>query len=175
MKTEINKPAVYVGTYHKYASGSIYGEWLCPGDFGSYEEFFDACKELHKDEREPEFMFQDFEYLPENLYCESFFSEEAFAYCKAIEEVSDPDAFAAYFEITSKYSTDSDEMISDFEDHFIGEYASDEDACYEYAEELLDSYNVPEQIRCYFDYSAYARDCMITDFIENNGFYFWAC
>lgn len=35
---KLDRPAIYVGTYHKYASGSIAGAWIYPGDYDSYEE-----------------------------------------------------------------------------------------------------------------------------------------
>lgn len=53
---------VYVGTYNKYNEGSLFGKWLDMSDYDSYEDFIAACKELHKDEDEPEFMFQDFDF-----------------------------------------------------------------------------------------------------------------
>ena len=34
-------PAVYCGTYGKYANGSIEGEWVNLTDFDTYEEFMD--------------------------------------------------------------------------------------------------------------------------------------
>lgn len=52
---------VYVGTYEKYNNGSLKGDWLELDDYTSKEDFLEACKELHKDEQEPEFMFQDWE------------------------------------------------------------------------------------------------------------------
>ena len=89
------RPAVYVGTYGKYNEGSIYGAWLYPGDYDSISEFFDACKNLHKDEPEGarEFMFQDKEYIPDSLYSECSFTDAEFAYCKAWDEADDADAF----------------------------------------------------------------------------------
>lgn len=56
---------VYVGTHKKYNEGSdnkLDGKWLDMSDYDSYEDFIGACKELHKDEDEPEFMFQDFDF-----------------------------------------------------------------------------------------------------------------
>lgn len=56
---------VYVGTHKKYNEGSdnkLDGKWLDMSDYDSYEDFIAACKELHKDEDEPEFMFQDFDF-----------------------------------------------------------------------------------------------------------------
>lgn len=52
---------IYVGTYAKYNDGNLFGEWLDPEDYSEAEEFYAACRELHKDEADPELMFQDHE------------------------------------------------------------------------------------------------------------------
>ena len=67
---------LYVGTYAKYNAGSIAGAWLDLDKFKDAEEFEATCRRLHKDERDPEFMFQDVETDPgcdwqEGLYSES--------------------------------------------------------------------------------------------------------
>lgn len=62
---------LYVGTYGKYNNGSIDGEWLDLSDYNDSQEFLAACAELHKDEHDPEFMFQDFEGFPRDFYSES--------------------------------------------------------------------------------------------------------
>lgn len=70
---------LYVGTYHKYNCGSIDGAWLNLDDYASKEEFLTACQKLHSDERNPEFMFQDFEVensLEEQFYCESYIDDD---------------------------------------------------------------------------------------------------
>lgn len=82
MENSKNIPAIYVGTYAKYNDGSIFGKWLSLTDYADKEEFYAACKELHKDEEDPEFMFQDWEYIPEEFIGESWLSENVF---KAIE------------------------------------------------------------------------------------------
>lgn len=67
---------VYVGTYHKYNSGSIAGKWLSLADYANREEFYAACRELHKDEADPEFMFQDWEGVPSWMIGESHIDAE---------------------------------------------------------------------------------------------------
>lgn len=67
---------VYVGTYRKYNEGSIDGAWLCLADYSSKQEFLDACRKLHKDEHDPELMFQDYEGVPSWMIGESFISDE---------------------------------------------------------------------------------------------------
>ena len=52
-------PAVYVGTYKKYAEGSLFGMWMDLTAFSDYDEFWAACRILHNDEKDPEVMFQD--------------------------------------------------------------------------------------------------------------------
>jgi antirestriction protein len=61
--------SVYVGTYGKYNSGSIEGGWLDLADYETYDEFLKACRNLHKNERDPEFMIQDSEGFPDGLDC----------------------------------------------------------------------------------------------------------
>lgn len=68
--------SVYVGTYGKYNRGSIAGKWLQLSKYESKNEFFQACERLHKDESDPEFMFQDYENVPDSMIDESFISDE---------------------------------------------------------------------------------------------------
>lgn len=80
-------PAVYVGTYGKYAGGSIDGMWVDLTTFDSYDEFYEWCsKVLHKDESEPELMFQDYENFPEAYYSESGLKPELWDYMEALDE-----------------------------------------------------------------------------------------
>jgi antirestriction protein len=67
---------LYVGTYAKYNNGSINGAWIDLEDHGDKVSFLAACAELHKDESDPELMFQDFEGFPRSLYSESSVSDE---------------------------------------------------------------------------------------------------
>lgn len=77
MKTNNTTPRIYVGTYAKYNAGSIAGEWLNLEDYADAEDFMQACKELHSDEEDPEFMFQDYEGFPECFYSESMSIKDA--------------------------------------------------------------------------------------------------
>ena len=52
----ISEARVYVRTFHKYNTGSLYGKWLELSDYSDIEEFYDACKELHAEEEGPEYM-----------------------------------------------------------------------------------------------------------------------
>mgnify|MGYP003640216506 FL=1 len=52
---------VYVGTYNKYNEGSIFGKWIDLSNYSHLNDFYKDIGELHKDEEDPEFMFQDYE------------------------------------------------------------------------------------------------------------------
>ena len=65
-------PALYVGTYGKYNSGSIQGDWVDITTFDNGRDFLLFCeKELHGNEHDPELMFQDYENFPEYFYHET--------------------------------------------------------------------------------------------------------
>jgi hypothetical protein len=55
------KIRVYVGTYHKHNNSSLAGRWLTLNDYKTPQEFWAACRAIHRDEKDPEFMFQDYE------------------------------------------------------------------------------------------------------------------
>lgn len=67
-----------IGTYAKYNNGSIFGKWFDLSDFTDKDDFMTACAELHKDEEDPEFMFQDWENIPDDLICESWLCNNFF-------------------------------------------------------------------------------------------------
>lgn len=75
---DLQKAAVYVGTYKKYNEGSLEGAWLHLNEFSTNEEFLKKCTQVHKDESEPEFMYQDTEYLPSEMYTECIIYPEVF-------------------------------------------------------------------------------------------------
>ena len=85
----LSEAKVYVGTYAKYNNGSLSGAWLDLSDYSDKEEFYEACRELHKDEEDAEYMFQDWENVPEGLIDESWISENFFALRDAVEDLSD--------------------------------------------------------------------------------------
>ena len=77
-KADLNSlnPALYVGTYGKYNMGLLNGGWVDITTFGSGKEFIDYCiTVLHKDEPDPELMFQDFQNFPKFLFSESMSSQ----------------------------------------------------------------------------------------------------
>lgn len=50
---------VWCGTYKKYNEYRNTGEWMDLCDYNDADEFYEACRELHSDEDDPEFGFFD--------------------------------------------------------------------------------------------------------------------
>lgn len=69
---------IYVSTYKKYNEGSLYGNWFDLEDYDDLYEFYMACRDFHNDEEDPEFMFQDYEEIPDNLIGESWIDQEIY-------------------------------------------------------------------------------------------------
>ena len=130
MKTKNTDARIYCGTFAKYASGSIKGAWLTLADYADREEFLEACRELHADERDPELMFQDFEGFPRAWYCESSAPPAILWEYLELEE-EEAEAFAAYAENIGSGAT-----IAGFRDAYVGKWPSVED----YAQESTDGH-----------------------------------
>jgi antirestriction protein len=128
MKTT-NDAAVYVGTYSKYNNGDLTGEWLNLEDYADREDFLTACRELHKDEADPELMFQDFQGFPRCWYSESSAPGEIVWEWLELSE-SERAAFGVYAEHMGGEVT-----IDDFRDAYSGTSDSEADFAEQIAEE----------------------------------------
>lgn len=93
MTSSVTVPAVYVGTYHQYNGGSIFGKWFDLTDFDDEDEFYDACRALHAAEDDPEFMFQDWEGIPSQFASES---SVKWAFIEAFRQAQDEGRAAAF-------------------------------------------------------------------------------
>src|SRR3972149_4255030 len=121
-------PSVYVGTYGKYNAGSIKGAWLNLDDYASKDEFLKAAEEIHKDEADPELMFQDYEGFPKRYYGESSINEKLWDWLALDED--DRELLEVYIDSVG----DTDATIEDARDRFKGKYDSEE----AWAQEFLD-------------------------------------
>lgn len=153
--------SIYVGTYAKYNAGSLFGKWLDPEDFSDKDEFLAACKELHADEEDPELMFQDWDEIPRAYISESHVSEELWDWLELSE--SDKELLRVYRENVNQQGT-----IEEARDEFQGVYRSASDWAEEMLSDCGDLQEVPESLRGYIDFEAYARDAAHngTTFVE---------
>ncbi|WP_313672634.1 antirestriction protein ArdA [Sphingobacterium multivorum] len=172
MTHQINtsEASVYVGTYGKYNDGSIFGKWLNLSDYADKEEFYTACRELHDDEEAPEFMFQDYENIPNGLIGECWISDSIFEVLEDMDETR-KEAFLIWCDNVHRKLSEGDinNLISDFDDNYLGEYKDEEDFAYEQIEQM----DLPEFVKRYFDYGAFARDLFYGDYWSDGGHVFY--
>jgi antirestriction protein len=156
---------IYVGTYAKYNNGSIAGAWLDLDDYNDAEDFIDACKELHKDEIDPELMFQDFDDIHKNYCNECIDMQEVYHYANAcnddIKDVIDA-------------GLDCEIPLDSIMDAYIGSYDSDSAFAYQMAFDMGyidDMEKVSPRLTNAIDWHKAARELMF-DNVESNGHYF---
>ena len=160
-----DSPRLYVGTYAKYNSGSLRGAWLDLDDYADREDFLRACAELHKDEADPELMFQDFENFPREWYCESSAPpDELWTWI----DLSDADKalLAAWVEL----GTSSEPTIEEAREASYGVYDSEEDFAQDYAEETGAINANAQWPYSYINWEAATRELMMDfDSVEHEG------
>lgn len=182
MKDTIVKPAVYCGTYNKYNNGSLAGAWMSLEDYSTPEEFFKACRELHKDEDDPEFMFQDFEGYPEGLYSESMGLVDAarlFAWVKLDEDDRELlEEYADAIGSRDEYTEDVEAVrelfecrLDDIRQQYDNIFISNEKAlAYHFHDSGL--IEIPEHLEGYMDWEAIGRDYLQDMSVSSNGWVF---
>lgn len=167
MKTLTNNyGSIYVGTYEKYNNGSIQGKWLNLSDFESAEDFYNTCKEIHKDESDPEYMFQDWENIPDQFIGESFISNSYWDFMELVEGSHlSWSAWSAGLALGIE--------VESIEDNYQGEHDNDVDFTIEFCESVGD---LDEQMR--FPYNCIDWDKaafeLMQGYSEQDGHYFIA-
>ena len=167
---------VYVGTYKKYNDGSLYGAWIDLEQFTNAEDFFEVCRLLHDDEEDPEFMFQDYQCFPDELYGESMNEDDVQKILDylALDE-DEREMIEDYIECFGGEMQDFEEILSSARNWERGQWASFQDFADEIADDMLNTSDVPSCISNYFDYKAFARDLEYDYYIGSNGYVFSNC
>lgn len=164
MTTKNETPSVYVGTYKKYSEGSLYGAWVDLTEFFDKNDFIKFCHKLHKDEKDPELMFQDYEFFPEEFYSECGISDELWDWLELDE--TQQEIINAFIKC---FGTDFTQALEKYENAYMGHY----DTFREFAEEYFDQTNeIPDHLIRYIDYEAVERD-FGHDYVEHDGHVFY--
>ena len=167
MSTNTTTPRVYVGTFAKYNNGSIKGAWIDLEDHDA-ESFIEACRALHSDETDPEFMFQDYEGFPKSLYDECSLSSTLWDWLACSE--NEREIWQNYAEAVGYPMEET--TLEQAQDAFAGEFDSVEDFAEQTCEECEQLSNVPDYIRACIDWSAVWNSALCFDYCEHNGFFF---
>ena len=146
-----DNPCLYVGTYEKYNNGSLDGAWVDLTQFKDKDEFYDFIEKLHKDEHDPEFMFQDFQNFPEFLYSECELDERIFDWLALPDEQRE--YIAAYWDEIGQ------DDIDYIEEAFYGCYKDFNEFVYDSVDNCFSHiFKDHPTMETYFDYEAYGRD-----------------
>lgn len=158
--------SVYCSTYAKYNAGSLYGEWMRLADYSDYEEFCEAIKELHKDEEDPEFMFQDCENT--HVDGEPTLSDIKEWYDKFNIETYDLDEDVVKYLLDDGQTLDEALSYNDMLEFKADDYE-------ELGRMCADCLDIPSHLEQYFNYAKYGED-IACDFNEkeiNGTLYFF--
>lgn len=163
---------LYVGTYHKYNCRNIDGKWINLDDYTDKENFIAACKEINKDENNPEFMFQDWkgEKWEKSLYSECSVPEEYWEIKEALKNSSiDGEIFNTWLNWScEKGSVDN---VRKAEEQYCGKYDNGKDYAQEYYKEcgFLKEDN---PLKNFVNWEAVWKNMCSNGMYENNGHIF---
>ena len=158
-------PRIYVGTYNAYNEGSLKGAWLDLEDYDDQNDFLRACRELHADESDPEFMFCDFEGIPREFIGECYLKPEFWDYMNCDIDDDVKEAFMYLFDEWNEERCNST---------YIGEFDNRTKMAEQFVDEMGLLSEIPENLQYYFDYEAYGRDMELSgDVFEHNRHWFW--
>lgn len=143
-------PSVYVGTYGKYNSGSLEGEWVDLTRFDSKKEFLNYCyNTLHANERDAELMFQDYEYIPEIFIGESFIDERFWDFMKENNDYPFDVKYAV-----ANHVSDVDEYFNVIDDIVFYPGCKDMSDVAYYS---VKNFGYPQNMEEYFDFDAFGN------------------
>lgn len=169
---------LYVGTYKKYNEGSLYGMWVDLEQFTDAYDFFEVCRQLHKDEPEPEFMFQDYQGFPKEFYHESMNVDDIQKILDYLQlSVDEREMLDAYCECFGDDLTDFDDLLDKARKRNCGKWDSFQDFADHIADEEICCHSLgqsTEFFERYFDYKAFARDLECDYYVSDNGYVFSA-
>jgi len=160
---EIDRPSVYVGTYAKYNSGNLKGAWVDLTKFSNKKEFMHFCFDLHKDEKDPELMYQGYENFPAPFYSEHGISDQLWDWLDLDDR--DKEIIEAFLDCFGGHIK---QALDNYEDMYMGKY----DSFIEFCEMTFDeTAEVPPHLQNYIDYDAVERD-FDTNYFYHNGHVF---
>ncbi len=162
---------IYIASLSDYNAGILHGKWIELSDL-SVEEIHTEIQSILQSspytkqygEVAEEWAIHDFELG--GIRISEY--EDLDTVVKIVTALSEHgEAFAIYYNDVS----DLDYAIEHFEEAYLGEYDSFLDYATESFDELY-AHAIPENLRYYIDYSAYARDLEIEGYFSEDGHVF---
>lgn len=169
MKSVLDLISVYVTTLEKMKTDDVEGRRLCLGDYETIEEFYDACRKLHKDEEEPIFWFIDLE-APDKyeMFIKGDYLDENLFLLQDVDECEE--GVIAYL----RYEQIIDDVYIDYaRENYIGKFEDYYDLGKHLVEECC-TLELSPQVEPFFNYAFYGQTVMMNNLLvlESN-YYYW--
>ena len=178
---------IYVASLSDYNAGILHGTWI---GFDQLADLGDLCASIAamlatsptaKATGQPakEWAIHDYEGwcgldIDENDYPTSLWLRYE-TLSSLLEEGYSPDAIRDYVEWSGDDHFD-DSFKEAFEEAYVGQYDSEREFAEEWADDTGVLKSVPDNLRWYFDYEAFARDLFLTDYyMSDSGHVFRTC
>lgn len=162
---------IYIADLAAYNAGNLAGKWLDLDNFADAEELKDAISDWLKERGIEEYAVHDYDDCPaQDKFGEDPDLDELFNYNMLYGKYGD--SFATWFDL--RYNgCDCDAWEDEYNDENMGEWESWED----FAKYLIDDCwalgEIPDYLKNYIDYSAFARDLQCDgDYTEQDGYFF---
>lgn len=173
---------IYVASLSDYNNAILHGVWLDLEDYSDSDDLQEAITAMlasspfgNSDFAKKhgllaeEYAIHDYEGFPQGTISEHSGLSSVWELWERYEQAENDDNLEAFLAYEQLFDGD----YSDFEDRYRGYYDSEEAFAEELLEETGELSSIPENLRYYFDYEAYARDLFCCDFTMQDGYVFW--
>lgn len=155
----MSTPRIYVASLADYNAGTLHGTWIDATQ--SADDIRDEIQAMLKASKEPyaeEYAIHDFEGFGSYRLSEYEDLETVADIAEAIEEHGE-----LITELLNHLGTDDPrEAIKYHENNYQGEFKTLEDWAERFLEDTGSLQEIPESLRYYFDFEAYARDARLS-------------
>lgn len=151
-------PRAWIGCLACYNAGELRGDWVD----GREAADFRPCDLMEDGDFHEEFWVLDHEGYGHMLHGECS-PAEAQRLAEILDEATDGDALGAFVDHYGM-TDDAEELLEAFEEAYAGEWSSERDFAEQLAEDVGYLAELPDHLRGYFNFQAFARDLFMGDY-----------
>lgn len=163
---------IYVADVGAYTAAELRGEWFDLNDYTDADELKEAVDAWKQEHGVEEYAVHDYNDCPaHDEFGEYPDWHELYMYHTLYEKYGDN--FVAWFDLRYSGGYDCDEWEDKYNDDNMGEWDSWEDFAQYQIEECDALGEIPDHLKLYIDYSAFARDLQCNgEYTEQDGYFF---
>ena len=155
-----DEPRIYVADLAAYNSGILHGVWIDVDgkDVDDIQAEIDAMLEASPDPYAEECAIHDWEGLAALNLSEFLELERIVKYCDLVSELEADIVDAALDTFGADYVLEADDPAEFISDRYMGTFKDAEEWAESYLEDTGQLSEMPDSLRYYFNFEAYARD-----------------